>query len=261
MKKNLLLFFCVFFLNSCLVFHSGNTTSGSLISVSDQYVDIAKGTAESNTILGLVGDVSNDHLILTAKKEMYSLRPLRKGEYYSNVTCDFAKKVILFGLVYNTRVTVSADVMKTGDEFASGFSNAYFNIIRPPVAKAAISEEVKPIARNGNILMNGDSVYYSSNEKKFLLYVATSIDKETVILKPTTRSGENQLVSLNNRFFMKTINFGSFKNGDKIKAELIDVYNATVYEEGLILGSSDSFYLVLTQSGYHVVPETKVRNK
>jgi hypothetical protein len=261
MNKSFLLFFCIFFLNSCIVFHSGNTTSGPLLSTNDQYIDIAKGTAESNTILGLVGDVSNDDLILTAKKEMYSLRPLRKGEYYSNITCDFAKKVILFGLVYHTRVTVSADVMKTGEESTSGFSNAYFNIIRPLVAKAPVPEAVKPIVRNGYMLMNGDSVYYSTNEKKFLLYVATSVDKETVILKPTTRSGENQLVSLNNQFFMKNINWGSFKNGDKIKAELIDVYNTTVYEEGIILGSSDSIYLVLTQSGYHVVPETKMKNR
>lgn len=244
-----------------MVHHSGNISSGPLLNVNDQYISIAKGESEAFIFLGIGGEFSN-HMILEAKKNMYLTRPLKRGEYYANITCDFCKKVILFGLIYNTKVTVSADVLKISDASLNDFSESSTNKVnRPeiePGENKAKQNSDERDSKNGLVLHPGDSVYYAYNANKYVLYKVSSIDKENVMLDASLPSEKNRLVSLNNRFFLKNFTYSKRKNGDKVKVELPDVNNSYSIVTGIVLGVCDTDVLIETPSGQYVIPENKL---
>ena len=154
----------IFILNSCIVFHSGNISSGPLLKVNDSYQDIATGTSNSVFVLG-IGSAANNQLVQAAKRNLYINRPLQKNEYYANFTVDVNRKIILF-IALIIHVTVNADVIRSNDSTNEVFGEPFLKKITPVL-------EVKNKYRYGlsnnddYLLSNGDSVYFSRNKKDF----------------------------------------------------------------------------------------------
>lgn len=95
-------------LSSCVAYQMGTTTP-STAGEKVIYTDFAVGTAQSNRIFGL-GGMRKDALILEARRQMVTARPLLDDEEYEHITTDIKHSFIL--MVYRTKVTMSADVVK-----------------------------------------------------------------------------------------------------------------------------------------------------
>jgi hypothetical protein len=258
MKKIILIFSVAFlFLSSCITFHSGTVSSGPLMNATDRYVDISSGYSSSVFVFG-IGSTSKQELINDAKKNLYTRRPLQKGEYYSNFTTDINKKWIFF-VAQKIVVSVSADILAIGDTSSSGFSSVFSKKITPFVPaknKGVISSDF-----NGNVIINGDSVYYSYNAKNYNLYVVSSLDKESTVLLSSDAAYKSILVSLKqNYFFIKKDLGNPIKINCKTTIAVLDSYTERlVDEEGLIMGYANNNALVKTKSGFHTVPIDKLK--
>ena len=241
------------FLSSCISFHSGSVSSGPLLHSSDQYSDIASGTSRSVFVLGF-GNSKKIKLVQEAKKNLYLFRPLHKNEYYANFTTDINKKIIFFvaGII---DVSVSADVLKSNDTTTAGFSNLFNSKIKPGITINNNNPQ-KPIT-----LLNGDSVYYSSNTKNYNLYTVSSLDKQTAVLNSVNPAFKNTLVPIaENTFFIKTGTFNNFKAGDKLETEVFDkFYNTFKKETCIIYGFSENTVLVKNTDGFYIIPREKLK--
>lgn len=260
---NLLLLLSVFLLLSgCLVSHSGTVSSGPLLKATDQYTDMAEGKAKSVFVFGF-GDLNKENLVMEARRNMYSNRPLKKDEYYSNFSTSVTNKFIL-AFIHVTKVSVSADLMistnETADPFSVGFSNKIKteNPVAEPKPAPKKQAEVKSI--RGNLVV-GDSVYYSNNSKDYRLYKVVSFDKENAMITSCDAERKNLLTPLDGNFFNKNREASGFRTGDFVTAEVINAYNSTVTEEGTILGFDSGYFLVETKNGQYKLPAIKIKHK
>jgi hypothetical protein len=258
MKKIIFASTVVFlFLSSCITSHNGTVSSGPLIHPSDKYLDISSGFASSVFVLG-IGNGSKQQLVNDAKKKLYTKRPLQKGEYYSNFTTDINKKWMFF-IVQKIAVSVSADILVTGDTSSYGFGSAFSKKITPFVPaknKGVVSPDF-----NGNVIINGDSVYYSYNAKNYNLYVVSSLDNESAVLLSSDPAYKSILVSVKqNYFFIKKDMGNSIKINDKATIAVLDLdAKRFIDEEGLVMGYAGNNALIKTKSGFHVAPTDKLK--
>ena len=111
--------------SSCAT-HQGSISS-SAISGNFKYEDIVFGISQTEKYFG-IGGISRDALVLEAKQNMITNRPLGRNEEYANYTLDFKRTYFLF---YNqTKVTMSADVIKfVNDTSSNPYSETYKNKI------------------------------------------------------------------------------------------------------------------------------------
>lgn len=245
------------FLSSCITTHTGAVSSGPLLNANDKYIDIAQGTSKSVFVFGL-GDLKKQKLVQYAKTDLYSKRPLKKGEYYSNFTTDVNKNWIFF-IVQKIGVTVSADILVTGDTSSFGFGNTFSKKITPFVPtknKGIVSSDF-----NGGAIVNGDSVYYSYNSKNYNLYVVSSLDKESAVLISSDPMFKSIMVSVKqNYFFIKKEMGNGIKINDKTTILVLDSFtDRFVEEEGYLMGYTANSALIKTKSGFHVVPIDKLK--
>jgi hypothetical protein len=250
------------FLTGCLVVHSGVVTGGPVFSRQDKYVDIARGKSRDLAVFGF-GNLMNDDLVQNAKENLYLQRPLKNGEYYSNFATSIASKYILL-FIHITKVTVCAEVLASQDSVKGVFSSAFNAQIHPDKSNLnkTTPEKIRSVAwANGNTVMKGDSVYYSADSKDYQLYVVSDINASTIMLLATNTSNKNTLTSLNHPFFIKNIEMSGYKGGDKVVAEIIEANKLTEYEEGVVLGVSDDYFLVKSPLAYHVLPVTRLKKK
>ena len=136
--RRLIVIFVITFISISCATHNG-TISSSSINQNVKYLDIAYGVTQINKYFGL-GGLSQDAMVLEAKRELIKNRPLRQNETYSNFTLDFKNTYILF--YCQTKVTMSADVIRFSNDTVSepysqhyktvlnrnGYSNELFNI-------------------------------------------------------------------------------------------------------------------------------------
>lgn len=113
MIKLLIILPTVLLFSSCAI-HHGNISTSSL-NRNVQYQDIAYGVAQTKTFFG-IGGLSQDALVLEAKRELLKNRPLKAKEEYANFTIDFKRS--FFPFYSPTKVTLSADVVKFTDDSA-----------------------------------------------------------------------------------------------------------------------------------------------
>jgi hypothetical protein len=261
--KSVLIVLVIPVLNGCFVLHSGSIGGGSTPGRQDQYVDVANGAAKSVFVFGF-GDLDNENLVRDAKLNMYYNRPLKKGEYYSNIATSITNKFI-FGFIHVTQVNVSSDVLRMNDSLSEVFSNSFKE--KTNVTKISNQPHTNPqtslveVKTNDGVVHVGDSVYFAGNSSDYKLYVVSSIGKENVLLLATNPYDKNTLTSKDRNFFIKNQQLNGFGSGDVVIAEIIDTYNSTVFEEGRILGVSSGYILVITKSGFHVLPEVKLKRK
>ena len=97
---------CLAVLMSCAS-HQGSISSNSYDS-NLTYKDISYGVSDAFQVFTF-GGLSQDALVLEAKKNMILNRPLNQNEAYANITVDIKRTRII---VYTqTKVTVSADIV------------------------------------------------------------------------------------------------------------------------------------------------------
>lgn len=176
MKKLLAILIPVVILSSCAMHHG--TISSSSINRSVKYEDIAYGVSYSNKYFGF-GGVSQDALILDAKRELVKSRPLQANEEYANFTIDF--KWTFFPFFVKTKVTVSADVIKfLNDSLTDPYSAKYKNKLMGKM----ISNELFQL---------GDSVIFDKSNKGVLISFERNNDVRVVY---QTKKGRTRTKSL-----------------------------------------------------------------
>lgn len=254
---NLLLIFTPFLFSSCLVFHSGNVSSGPYLSKDDHFTDIGLGTAKSVFVLGF-GNLSTDDLLIKAKNNLYFNRPLAGNEYYANMSTAITNKYIFF-VIHCTKVTVSADILQSRDTSKEMFSKNFRRLLgSEKYLEKSTLQKSKPQRLNGNILLPADSVYFAADEMNYRQYTVMSVDKESVLLKAVLPEDKNLLVSLKKTFFLKNFELGAYKHGTRAMAEFWTAngeYNAEV----IVLGVSEDHVLVKRGTGFFVFTPAKLR--
>ncbi len=98
--------------------------SASLHGQDFELIGLSVGQAKTTRICG-IGGLKPDGLVLEAKREMYNIFPLRKGQAYANVSVDF--KRFYFLIVNTTKVTVSADIVQFGEEKSDELQKLFEN--------------------------------------------------------------------------------------------------------------------------------------
>ena len=255
-KKILFVLITTILFSSCFVVHRGNVSSGPLLNVNDRYVDIARGKAHSFLVFGL-GGVENDVLLLDAKKDLFKNRPLERNEYYANFTTDISKKYIFLFVFASNKVTVSAEVLKTGDTSNTTLSKSFKNVMR------VFSEKQFFVSENDTFKL-GEEVYFKfnfDNYNDFTKHKIVAITKNEVNLKPIFSSEENVVVKINKTYFYSTVkNLNDYKIGEKVKAEVFSGLGGGKYEHGIIIATRRGFAIVQTSSGNYNVPPNKLEH-
>lgn len=169
MKKIFSLLVGIYLLSSC-VNHQG-AISSSTVCTPIQYQDIAIGVAQRQEFLGIGKDIQ-DALIFEAKRMLYKNRPLKANENYINFSVD-TKKTFFF-LYYQTKVTVTADVVKTiSDTTLTVFSDNYNKKLNYNAPNPVFS-----LGDSITILGVGDGIILSINPFKKITYAYyTPLDK------------------------------------------------------------------------------------
>lgn len=258
-KHQVIMFLLPFLVSSCMVFNSGNISSGPLLNVTDKYVDQARGEARSCLFLG-IGSTYKRKLIHEAKLDLYRRRPLDNGEYYSNFTTEVAKKTFL-GIVYIIEVEMNADVLKGLDSTSAPFTEQYkrqTGIGYP--AKRTGSGRFKQGSAGSRLAVN-DNVYYSYDHKNYKLYKVSAVDQENVMLMATDPADKNLLASLESEFFVTGAEVGGIKAGDQVTVEVPGNQQTVTYEDGVVSGTFGEKCLVKTKNGFFVLPAIKVKKR
>ncbi len=253
--RTLFLLFPVLF-QSCIVLNSGNVSSGPIINANDKYVDIATGESQSNMLLFIGGQFSNK-LILEAKTDLYKNRPLRRGEYYSNFTCDFSKKIIL-GIFLSTKVTVSADILMTDevadkqrqvagkDSTIKGSGESFKNAVGLYQPRSFFVNQV-------DSFIIGERIFFKNN-LNYELYEITAINGSDVSIKPLHGTGSTIVISQEFILFSTKKPLNNFSVGERVRW-----VPALVGSEGTIVATSLSSVLLWTEDGYFKKRVSKIR--
>jgi len=164
----------------------------------------------------------------------------------------------MFGIIFFTKVTVSADVMKSTYADTLVFSEAFRKKITPFVDTKT---KLKTLTQTN--AETGDTLYFSLNDNNYQVYVASFADKKTVILIPQFPEGQNILVSnQSNLFFFKTKLNREFMQGQIVKGEARDSFdNSIVAYEYKLLGFSKELVLLKTADGFMTLPFEKIQKK
>ncbi len=177
-------------LNSCAVHHgmiSSSSVDGNFV-----YEDIAYGVAQTKLVLGF-GGLSQDALVLEAKRELMKNRPLKANEEYLNFTVDFKRSFWPF--ISKNKVTMSADVIRhTDDSNAEPYSENYLS----KLSRLNLSNELFHV---------GDSVLFKKDKKGVII---SMLNKDKVRIQYTTKKDKIRTKSLS-IYDIYTIN-KSYKN-------------------------------------------------
>ena len=190
------------FLSSCAI-HTG-TLSSSLLGPNVKYEDLAIGVSQTRYYFG-IGGLSQDALVLEARRELMKNRPLAYNEQYANYTVNF--KNSFYFIYVQTKVTVAADVISVVKDsskqlYSEKYQNKVFGKITP-----------------NNLFSIGDSVFDSSFDGGILI----SLENSTAIL--LVKSPSNKLVThkrLVNEIYLKKPSYKNYNLGDKYCFARID---------------------------------------
>jgi hypothetical protein len=197
--KQLVLFFSVaLMLSSCVATHLGNLSSSAL-DKPVSYVDVAYGVAQTNKYFAL-GGLSQDALVLEAKRELYRNRPLQANEAYMNFTVDFKNTWVFFPVYTQTKVTLSADVINFNpDNPADVFTDEYAKKLSSPFP--------------ANPLFSvGDSVI-APRRKEGVVLAFTDATKVRVLYLTKNNKLRTHTVSVN-KLFTRSKSYKGFTVGD-----------------------------------------------
>lgn len=252
-----LLFSCII-LSSCIVFHSGNITSGPLLNINDRYVDIATGSASSLNMFGFI-NIGGQTLLLEAKKNLFENRPLNKNEYYSNFTADISKSWIL-GFFLNTKVIVSAEVLRLKDSLAQPFTKDFKNVSQIATSDSYFITEKDTFYHN-------EIIYYSlKGQYRFRKAKIISIKGHLINLKAIHFTSLNELVNMYEcSFYSASKSYAGLISGDSVEVEKNDLLNKinsswfAKSKKGIVLGLTCEKALIRNKSGVNDYPYNKIQ--
>ena len=163
-------------LSVCILISSCATHNGIISSSSGgrfvRYEDIAYGVSQSNNYFG-IGGLSQDAMVLEAKRVLMKSRPLSGNEGYTNFTVDTKRFTFLF--YTQTKVTVAADVVHfVTDTLADAFSDKYKTKLLGGIFSNPLFDVGDSIVGSDNI--NGTVLSYKNKDVINILY-KTSKDK------------------------------------------------------------------------------------
>jgi len=150
--------------SSC-AFHSGMMNdSASLHGQDFELVGMAVGQANTTHVLG-IGGLDPDGLVLEAKRNMYNLFPLKKGQAYANISVDFKRSY--FPIVNTTLATISADIVQFGEAKTDSLQKLFkYGVAVPYLSNTNDHGEV-------GIMLNGEltrvKILKKSNSGKYTL--------------------------------------------------------------------------------------------
>ncbi len=163
--------------SSCVIYRTGNQSSGTVPARYDRYVTIVRGDAKSISVFGL-GGMRKDALVQNAKNAMLSARPLGDNEYYNTYNFTFSRKQVL--MVGINKACVCADVMRRCDSV----SNDLFYIeYRNLAGMQAFNQKFVHAADTFDI---GEAVYSVQAIEKFRKkpYAVAYYNEQNLYLRP-----------------------------------------------------------------------------
>jgi hypothetical protein len=183
----------LFILSSCFVINSGGVSSGPLLSPDDRYIEIAEGRASSVNILGF-GQFRYNDQVADARRKMFQSRPLQRGEYYANFTSDISRILFFGGLVVQTKIIVTADVLESADrkyrtDDTTMLARISFNF----------TGDNRFIYKHDTLKI-GDTVYYRKNSA-ISKYRITRISNESLSLRNAEQSMETVTAKITDEYF------------------------------------------------------------
>ncbi len=209
MKKLLILLASVGMLSSCAS-HFGMISSapvnGNVI-----YQDVAYGVAQTNHYFG-IGGISQDALVLEAKRDMMRNRPLAANEEYANFTVDFKNSFWPFYI--QTKATVTADVVKRTNE---ALENPYSEKYKKILAGNALAT---------NLFQVGDSILFDKGREGSII-ATDSMNKVRVMYRSSKGKMRSKIVSAED-IFTTSKPYNGLKVGDSFD------YQEKVYGKGVI---------------------------
>ena len=198
MKKLYVYLIPFYLLTSCATFKG--TMNFSSFNRNVKYVDAAIGVAQTQKYL-FIGGLSQDALVLEAKREMQKSRPLKSNEEYANTSVDF--KTSYYFVYITTKVTVSADIVQfTNDSIGDRYSETYRNKI------------IERIAEN-DIFKVGDSILTSKLQSGTLISM-TQDGKAFVLFSSGSGKAITKKISIKDIYYRKQ-NYRGLNLGDRYK--------------------------------------------
>jgi len=228
MNKIILLLLISFSLMSCAT-HKGAISTSS-INRNVNYVDIAYGISQSSKVLG-IGGLSQDAMVLEAKRELFKNRPLNANEEYANFTIDF-KRTYVF-LYFKNKVTMSADVVKyTRDTISDPFTAQY---------KTKLFIENNP----NDLFGIGDTILYDKDKKGLIISINNS-EKVRVLYKTEKNKLKSKNVSVESIYTTsKSVN--GLKVGDRYVFDW-RISGKDVKQSGTIIAFGLTSFMIKTQT-------------
>ena len=240
--KSLIHIFTVLLLSSCMAFHTGQISSGPLLSANDRCVDIASGYASTNIFLG-IGGLSKDALVQLAKKDMMNNRPLKKGEYYSNFTVDFKRTVSIVTYVEN-EVFVHADILSVNEDKGMSVTviDGFTKTEKPTVTLTYVKTKQ-------DSFYVGEKVVYRSPESPVFDFTPYEISAftsdEKVSLKSFKSTEENIYINPYNLGYSMDKERNGFKYGDSATYKPTNYIFPNKTVSGKIIATSSTRVLIL----------------
>ncbi len=236
MKYIYLIVICILF-NSCFVMQTGSTSSGPLLSIADKKTDKAFGKARTVFVLG-IGRHKRDFLVDEAQTNMYAKRPVKSNEYYSNFTTNVAHKLFLFGIIFVTKATVTADVLKSATapeprQLPFVTDNYFIN----DVDSFGIGEEL----------------YYKVGDGPVKKYKIASIGTSSIKLKSEIEKTELEVKPMD-VFYSTKKNVNGFKPGENVRIRVFLFYDTVK-----LLAINNTEAILDVDGEYYVRPISKVR--
>ncbi|MCX6180399.1 MAG: hypothetical protein NT150_00535 [Bacteroidetes bacterium] len=208
--KILLTPFLFLFLMSCAS-HYGSISSSS-INKPVKYEDVAIGVAQSSKNF-FMGGLSQDALVLEARREMIKNRPLKFNEEYVNCTVDFKESV--FPLRRVTKVTVSADVVRF---ITDSVADIYSDLYKEKVFGKTFSNAL--IVAGDSVFIHDKSVSTEMTDSAFFMS-----KKVGIVLSQSDRKIRVLYKDKHDKFYTKTISANR-------------VYTRKKSYKGMIVGSA-----------------------
>ena len=179
-----------------------------------------------------IGGLSKDAIVYEAKTNLMHNRPLKKGEYYANVTVDFKRTAILF--YASNEVFLHADVLTA----------------HPDTTQAT----TEPVTENNNALISyvntkQDSFYLGENivyrladDGGVFAYKTFKIEsftyKDKAVLKALSGKEKNIVIDVDMLIYAKDRERKGFKSGDVVSAKPKGI------RSGKIMATSANYALV-----------------
>lgn len=236
MKSNLTLLALIVLMSSCAI-HNGSISSNA-VAGNIEYMDVAYGVSQTTKIFG-IGGLSKDALVMEAKRNLMRNNPLKPGEQYVNFTLDIKRS--LFLVVFNTKLTLSADIVKVNQQkTADVFSKQYLDKLSNP-------------SNNNELFEIGDVVLFG---RKFQEGEIISMDNQgNLRIRPKNDNNKYKSIQKSiTEVYVKNKTYKGLTTGDYYAYIIDRASNEAVGGKIIAVGIKKFLFEDATNGGKHEIP-------